>query len=44
MALQVTVGPPVITINNGNTSLVSEFDGSITNATDQGLFSQKPGT
>jgi len=40
MALQVTVGPPVITINNGNTFLVSEFDGSITNATDQGLYSR----
>jgi glycogen debranching enzyme len=40
MALQVTVGPPVITINNGNTFLVSEFDGSISNATDQGLYSR----
>jgi glycogen debranching enzyme len=40
MALQVTVGPPVITINNGNTFLVSEFDGSITTACDQGLYSR----
>jgi glycogen debranching enzyme len=40
MALEVTVGPPVITINNGNTFLVSEFDGSIGNASDQGLYSR----
>ncbi|HKA00679.1 MAG TPA: glycogen debranching N-terminal domain-containing protein, partial [Candidatus Solibacter sp.] len=40
MALQVTVGPPIITINSGNTFLVSEFDGSITTASDQGLYSR----
>ena len=40
MALEITVGPPVITINYGNTFLVSEFDGSITNASDQGLYSR----
>jgi hypothetical protein len=27
MALEVTVGPPVLTINNGQTFLVSELDG-----------------
>jgi hypothetical protein len=39
MALEVTVGPPVLTINNGHTFLVSELDGSITPASDQGLYS-----
>jgi glycogen debranching enzyme len=38
MAVEVTVGPPVITINHGHTFLVSEFDGSVTNASDQGLY------
>jgi glycogen debranching enzyme len=38
MALEVTVGPPVLTINNGHTFLVSELDGSITPASDQGLY------
>jgi hypothetical protein len=27
MALEVAVGPPVLTINNGHTFLVSELDG-----------------
>src|SRR5207247_6538962 len=40
MALEVTVGPPVLTINNGHTFLVSELDGSITPASDQGLYSR----
>src|SRR5262249_33536439 len=40
MALEVTVGPPVLTINNGHTLLVSELDGSITPASDQGLYSR----
>ena len=40
MALEVTVGPPVSTINHGYTFLVSEFDGAITNATDQGFYSR----
>jgi hypothetical protein len=39
VALEVTVGPPVLTINNGHTFLVSELDGSITPASDQGLYS-----
>ncbi len=38
MAVEVKVGPPVITINHGHTFLVTEFDGSITNASDQGLY------
>ena len=38
MAVEVTVGPPVITINHGHTFLVSEFDASVTNASDQGLY------
>jgi glycogen debranching enzyme len=40
MALQVTVGPPIITINSGNTFLVSELDGSIGDTSDQGLYSR----
>ena len=40
MAVQVTIGPPVITINHGSTFLVSEFDGSITDASDQGFYSR----
>jgi glycogen debranching enzyme len=40
MALEVTVGPPVLTINNGHTFLVSELDGSITQASDQGLYAR----
>ena len=38
MAVEVRVGPPVVTINQGYTFLVSEFDGSITNPSDQGLY------
>ena len=40
MALEVTVGPPVLTINNGYTFLVAELDGSITPASYQGLYSR----
>jgi hypothetical protein len=40
MGLKVTVGPPVITINHGHTFLVSELDGSITGASDQGFYSR----
>jgi glycogen debranching enzyme len=40
MALEVTVGPPVLTINNGYTFLVTELDGSITHASDQGLYAR----
>lgn len=40
MAVKVTVGPPVTTINHGHTFLVSEFDGSITDKSDQGLYAR----
>lgn len=40
MAVTVTVGPSVISINHGSTFLVSEFDGSIADASDQGLYSR----
>ena len=40
MSVKVTVGPPVISINHGNTFFISEFDGSITVASDQGLYSR----
>ena len=40
MLLEVTVGPPVLTINNGYTFLVSELDGSITHASHQGLYAR----
>lgn len=40
MAVTVMVGPPVISINHESTFLVSEFDGSVTNASDQGLYSR----
>src|SRR5262245_16554770 len=40
MALEVTVGPPILTISNGHTFLVSDLDGSVTPASDQGLYSR----
>ena len=40
MALKVIVGPPVITINHGHAFLVSEFDGSVTDASDQGFYAR----
>lgn len=40
MAIEVTVGPPLVTINHGNTFIVSEPDGSITPHTDQGVYSR----
>jgi glycogen debranching enzyme len=40
MALEITVGPPVVTINHGNTFLVSELDGSVTSGSDRGLYSR----
>jgi len=39
MPLEVQVGPPTLTINRGKTFLVTELDGSVSNATEQGLFS-----
>jgi glycogen debranching enzyme len=38
MAIEVTVGPPHITINRGNTFVLSEPDGSVTAYTDQGFY------
>jgi glycogen debranching enzyme len=38
MPVEVKVGPPVITINNGHAFLVAGFDGSIADASDQGLY------
>ncbi|MGH9327462.1 MAG: amylo-alpha-1,6-glucosidase [Terriglobia bacterium] len=40
MAIEVRVGPPLITINHGSTFVVSEPDGSITAHTDQGIYSR----
>jgi glycogen debranching enzyme len=38
MAIEVTVGPPQITVNRGNTFVLSEPDGSVTAETDQGFY------
>lgn len=38
MAIEVTVGPPQLTINRGNTFVLSEPDGSVTADTDQGFY------
>lgn len=40
MAIEVTVGPPQITINRDNTFVLSEPDGSISAYTDQGFYSR----
>jgi glycogen debranching enzyme len=40
MAIEVTVGPPLVTVNHGNTFVLSERDGSITSHTDQGIYSR----
>jgi glycogen debranching enzyme len=40
MPIEVTVGPPLVTINHGNTFVLSEPDGSITPHTDQGIYSR----
>jgi len=39
MAIEVTVGPPLVTINQGNTFVVCEPSGCITADTDQGIYS-----
>src|SRR6185312_11048652 len=39
MAIEVTVGPPFITISRGNTFVISEPDGWISASTDQGIYS-----
>jgi hypothetical protein len=33
MPIEVTVGPPLVTVNHGNTFVLSEPDGSITHHT-----------
>jgi glycogen debranching enzyme len=40
IAIEVTVGPPFITITRGNTFVISEPDGWITASTDQGIYSR----
>jgi len=40
MAIEVTVGPPLITINQGNTFVLCEPNGCITADTDQGIYSR----
>src|SRR6185437_8874736 len=38
MAIEITVGPPQITINRGNAFVLSEPDGSVIAYTDQGFY------
>ena len=40
MAIEVTVGPPLVTINQGNTFVLCEPGGCITSDTDQGIYSR----
>src|SRR5215813_3033080 len=40
MAIEVAVGPPLVTINRGDTFVLSEPDGCITPYTDQGIYSR----
>jgi glycogen debranching enzyme len=40
MSIEVVVGPPLITINRGDTFVLSETDGCITPYTDQGIYSR----
>jgi glycogen debranching enzyme len=39
MAIEVTVGPPLVTVNHGYAFVLSEPDGSITAHTEQGIYS-----
>jgi glycogen debranching enzyme len=39
MPFEISVGPPVLTINQGNTILVTDLDGSIKTDTEMGLYS-----
>lgn len=39
MRIEVTVGPPVLTINQGNTFVVSDLSGQIAADSEQGVFS-----
>lgn len=38
MSVEISVGPPVLTINNGNTFMVTELSGEIAANGEQGLF------
>jgi glycogen debranching enzyme len=40
MAIEVTVGPPLVAINRGDTFVLAEPDGSIRPGTDQGIYSR----
>jgi glycogen debranching enzyme len=40
MAIEVVVGPPLVTINRGDTFVLSEADGCISAYTDQGFYSR----
>ena len=40
MAIEVVVGPPLVTINRGDTFVLSEMDGCVTAYTDQGMYSR----
>jgi glycogen debranching enzyme len=39
MPIELTVGPPVLTINQGNTFMVTDLNGEIAAESEQGLFS-----
>lgn len=38
MAIEVVVGPALVTTNRGDTFVLSETDGGITAYTDQGIY------
>src|ERR1700731_5362663 len=38
MSVEISVGPPVLTINHSNTFMVTELSGEITADSEQGLF------
>ena len=38
MRLEITIGPPLLTVNQGHTVLACEPDGQIHDGTDKGLF------
>ena len=40
MAIEVTVGPPLVTINRGDTFVLAEPDCSIRPGTDQGIYTR----
>jgi glycogen debranching enzyme len=40
MAIEVVVGPPLVTINRGDSFVLSEMDGCIAAYTDQGMYSR----